>query len=454
MDNVPNKNQLQSLFAECDILCDMSYMYEMHNLDIYASKLSNSEIGFIKIDKFPECEIWYSFCYVLNSFSSLGSSLGYIFTIDNNKPIIYIGISSNLYLFESLEIIYKGLLNIFPNISPSVLTPTESETLISKVFSPDTKAISSVSTIPGESQVPILNNFNQMMGTHDEFYLLLLATPCPYSYISQNLSRLRQLSSSLTQFSIENRSFSHTLTKASSAGSSNSLTCTNGHSHSLTDTCGSAANYAEYTNFNPSTSVPVCSKTNVNVSLVSNQGKGHNNNTSNTCTKAGSDSDTKTNSSNDQSSTNLTESSKLSFIFQNKTIINSLERIEKLILRFQSLTSYSSMNFCAYVLSPQISSTAMASNIYLGCSNPPHELLPMHTNMWTDNYSDFDGILESLKHFTHPSFTLNNNSRYKSYLASNFLNSNTSINGISNTSDITPSHIISTSELMKSLYFI
>lgn len=436
MDSAPNKNKLPSILTECDTFCNMSYIYEMHNLDCCLCKPTNSEIGFIKISKFPECDIWHSFSYILNSLCTLGSALGYIFTIEDDKPIIYIGISSNLYLHECIDIIYNGLSNMFSNINPTILTPEQSTTLLSKVFSTNMNAISSVSTIPGDTQRPILNNFSDIMPYKDEFYLLLLATPCAYTDIVDWLTKLRLLSSTLTNFSIEERAFVNTITRGSSAGSSTSLTSTNGRSNSSTENCGSAVNYAEYTNLSPSTSLPICEKNNVNLSLVANQGKGHNSNTGTSCTKGCSDSDAKTKGCNDQSSTNHTETTRLGFIFKNKNIIDAIDKIDKLIIRLQDLTSYSSMNFCAYVLSPNVSITATASNVYLGCSNPPSIPVPIHTNMWTSDSVEFGPVLDSLSQFTHPHFTFNYGSKpYES-------------------TEVTSSHIISTYELMNSLYFI
>ncbi len=436
MDSAPNKNRLQSLLTEFDTMCNMSYIYDMHNLDTSLSKSDNTQIGFIKINKFPECDIWHSFCYILNSLCTLDSTIGYIFTIEDADPIIYIGISSELYLNECIDTIYNGLINMFYNIKPSILTTEQSNTLLSKIFSSNINSLSSISTIPGDSSRPILNNFFDMMGSKNEFYLLLLATPCSYNDITDWISKLRYLSSNLTSFSIENRSFVSTITKGSSAGSSNSFTCTNGHSQAATDSCGYSTNFAEYTNLTPSTTIPICDKNNLNLSLLSNKGQGHSHNNSNSCTNGCSDSDSKTKGCNDQSSTNHTETSKLGFIFENKNIISSIERINQVIIRLQTLTSYSSMHFCAYVLSPKISNTAMASNIYLGCSNPAVHILPIHVNMYTKDCMQYQYILDSLRQFKHPSFTINSSNKYSANLS------------------VPPTHIISTSELMNTLYFI
>ncbi len=436
MDNAPNKSKLQALLAECNSLCDMSYIYDMHTLNNCLFKPDNSHIGFIKIYKFPESDSWHSFCYILNSLCTLGATMGYILTIEDDDPIIYIGISSNLYLNECLDILYNGLINMFYNINPSILTREQCDTLLSKIFSPNIKAVSSVSTIPGDSSQPILNNFIDMMGCKNEFYLLLLATPCSYNNITNLMSSLRDLSSNLTSLSIENRSFVNTITKSSSAGSSNSFTSTNGHSNASTQSYGSAINYAEYTNITPSTSLPICDKNNLNLSLLSNKGRGNNNNCSNSCTNGCSDSDSNTKGCNDQSSTNRTETTKLSFITENKNIISSIDRINLVINRLQTLTSYSSFHFCAYVLSPKVFSTAMASNIYLGCSNPAAHILPVHTNMWTSESTAFEYMMTSLKQFKHPNFTLNSYYKYAS------------------TMEVSPTHVVSSYELMNSLYFI
>ncbi len=436
MDSAPNKNRLQSLLTEFDTICSMSYIYDMHNLDSHLYKPDNSQIGFIKINKFPKCDIWHSFCHILNTLGTLDSTMGYIFTVEDTEPIIYIGISSSLYLNECIDTIYNGLINMFYNIKPSILTTEESNILLTKVFSSNINSLSCISTIPGDNPQPILNNFIDMMGSKNEFYLLLLANPCSYSDITNWISKLRCLSSNLTSFSVENRSFVNTITKGSSAGSSNSFTSTNGHSKASTDSCGAATNFAEYTNLSPSTSIPICDKNNVNLGLLLNKGKGHNNNSSNSCTNGCSDSDSKTKGCTDQSSTNHTETTKLGFIFENKNIISSIELIDQVIVRLQTLTSYSSIHFCAYVLSPKISTTAMASNIYLGCSNPPVHVLPIHANMYTSDCIQYEYILDSLRQFKHPNFTLNYGSKYS-----------TNIN-------VPPTHIISTYELMNTLYFI
>ncbi len=431
MDCAPNKNRLPSLLKEVDTLCDMKYMYELTALNNPLLESLTSNIGFIEIHSFPTSDIWESFSYIINSLCTLNSTLGYIFTAEKGEPIIYIGISSSSYLNESINTVYEGLINMFPGITPYILTPMENNYLLNKVFSTNNNSISSISCIPKISDIPILNTFSKLMGCNSEFYLFLLATPCPYKDISARLNKLRFLVSELSQFSIENRACSSSVSKSSSATSSNSLTCTTGHSLSDNNTCGSALNFAEYTNLTPTTSIPLLENRNMNISLLANKGKGTSNNASHTDIKVCSDSDSKTNSSNDQSSTNRSEGSKLNFVFQNKVVASAIDRIDALITRYQSLTSYSSMYFSAYALSPNISTTTRSGNIYLGCAHTSSTTLPTHINMWTDESPGFDYILGSLRDFKYPSFTLNNGF-----------------------GPINSSHIISTSELMSTLYFI
>ena len=396
---------LESAIAKYEELVNSPYLYELTHFPVCSSNASCPSIGFIKIQGFPTSTTFGTFSYVLNALASLNITIGYCLQVSGGQLFIYMGIKGQEYDQTGLDILNNGLLQTFPDIQITTLSPEENIQLLDQLFhSYEYTSLATISVVPDAPTTPILTTFNKLMGTSEDYVLFLLATPVSRCTINLILSELISLYDTLSGFIQRN----HVTAKGLSKNSSNTIiqttTETNGNSTTETNSSGNANNRSQYTNITPSTSLPLPNNRSLGISILCNKSSGCASNEGYSMANGCTNSKAVSYCTNYLHATNRTDNTSLSFAIQNKYVIDAIARLNVLISRYNTLLSLPTFQFGAYFLAPKLATTTRGAYTYLGSTNASPNISPMVVNLWDTCSEHVKDLLMALQNFDQPTF--------------------------------------------------
>ena len=396
---------LESAIAKYEELVNSPYLYELTHFSVCSSHSSCPYIGFLKVQGFPASTTFGTFSYVLNALASLNITIGYYLQVSAGQLFIYIGIKGQEYDQTGLEILNNGLLQTFPDIQITMLSPEENIQLLDELFhSYEYTSLATISVVPDAPTTSILTTFNKLMGMAEDYVLFLLATPVSRCTINFILSELMSLYDTLSGFIQRNHSTAKSLSKNSSHTIIQTTTETNGNSSTETNSSGNANNMSQYTNITPSTSLPLPNNRSLGISVLCNKGSGCASNESYSMANGCTNSESFSYCTHCLHATNRTDNTSLSFTIQNKYVMDAIARLNVLISRYNTLLSLPTFQFGAYFLAPKLATTTRGAYTYLGSTNASSNISPMVVNLWDTSSKHVEDLLMALQNFHQPTF--------------------------------------------------
>lgn len=423
---VKNDQQLAQGFQVADIYLNRTYLDHFSSAPIVTanravtdvSKLRLIEISKLVFDageKFTD-----KLMSVYSAIYNLDSAVALMIDSDGNKIRFYIGTRSDNNAAIAGDILEATLKGNFPGIVFDTLDVDKTNKLIEHKKSDEVKSMAAVSVVPSvredsdgemEEFVQGIEKFiDTMVGR--KYTVLCLATPLDGATMQKRKHGFEELCSALSphaKLSVaygENDSLS--VNKSISASFSKSVNRSVSNSNSTSTSRSSGTNYSENSSSSWGGGYAAGG-------WSSNWGS--NNGYSSGSFDSYTSGSAFTESFSDSSGTSNTEgttkgetstkgsSKTITLNYENNGVSNLIERAKSQLERFKKSESFGMWEFCAYFMSKDINTTALASNAYKALvTGDKSDVESAHLNIWSLNQKEsISRILDNILYFVHPS---------------------------------------------------
>lgn len=428
-------NLLQNVFNHYEYLIERPYLYELACLPSATFCVSDAPIQILKISTLSTCDTYIQLSYALNALADLNHTVGCLLICNQGELSLYILLKG----CAISSIFYTSFLQTFPGSSLSYIqSPTQ---FLNALFNYEKYAsLASGAVVPNSSyQVPLLQQFANLMGTSSNYVALFLAEPLPRQEIRHCLREFYDIYTTLDQFTQTNytdyKSDSKSVTNSTAKGSTNtsskSTTNTHGDSSSNSHNCytnlsastpltliahrpstttsttttqGNLPSTTTTTTTSPSTTSTPTSPRNINATVLTNRAKGSAStfNSSRAHGETCGDSSSLTSTHGNSSSQTFYHAA--AFSIANKRVQDALSSITTILSRYSTLSKNATFCFSSYFFSPNRDTSLRAAHTYVGLSQSSYEFSPNIVNHWSYESPQYQNIFSALKQLTHPSF--------------------------------------------------
>ena len=481
---VPSRDMLNSQLAEASWLVDdivlKKYLTNMTDLELIPLDASLKDIGAIRLFKISEMVYQnneystYKFASVFNSVQGLNCGIFIIADSNGQKTDFYMGVRSldEARTTQSLKDTLKNaLVGQFPGVKTNDLLDRDAQIFLDAVSS---KNIAIVSCVAKNKDEEFNNNENFIQGLekmalamHGQKYTaIVLAKSIPQETLETTRRAYETIYTQLSPFANMQISYgSNTALSISDAFSSGTTT---GTSHSTTSSTQTGMSYSKGKATNESET-----KTNTAAALAKGAGTallgvasivtapltggisfaaaggiiagqaGLRAITPSTTTKGTSENETwsentsethgVTDSVNESKSKNHTNtrgvtsgtSDNMQLTMQNKTLLNTLERIDLQLKRIDECESLGMWECAAYFLSDSQETAEMAAGTYKALMKGEKSGVEISAiNFWGHKNKNLPALREYITNFVHPIFTYRSKSCDVPVTASSLVSSN------------------------------
>lgn len=458
-DSILSKNYLANL-SDCEILDN----YGTEHINSLIEKL-NSSVRFFDITQIVlnrKENMRDKLATVFNAVGNAGASLLMQIKSTNNNAKIRIGIKSsngNIQKTKNAkDILENSLLSNFPGIKLSEHYKETDETnkevtknVLKRVlqdFSAN-KTIAAVTDIAGLRSEEESKDKQFVQGIEKlidamrgkEYTCLLIADPVSLSDLNENRRALENIYTQLVPFSSSqysigeneseginesisigasdtitkslSKSVSHTIGKSFTETKSIGKTETYGTSKAISSGTSSTRNIGGPVgigSFSKGKNHSVTNSSNYSVSIAETHSVSHSFNESDTEGRTISDSDSHTENLNLQTGKQkeIGESKNLQIPFENHCVKRIMERIDKILERYDTCADLGMWNCAMYCISDEWTAQ-MAASVYRSLIRGKNSSLESSfINIWTPESKKTPLITNSLRHFEHPKFLYGN----------------------------------------------
>lgn len=419
-----NMRQLAQGFQVADIYLNRSYLDNFVAAPIIPAGreiLNISDMRIIEISKlvFDEKEKFIDkLMSVYSALYSLDSAVALIIDSDGTRIHFYMGIRSSDNSAIAGDILESTLKGNFPGIVFDSMNIAEIDYLVKNIEAKGLKSLAAVSVVPSirdeekniETFVQGIEKFVDTMNGK-KYTTICLATPLDYQTIQQRKHGYEELCSSLsphTRFSVAygknestavNKSISESFSKSVNRSVSNSNSTSTSHSR------GTNASRSSGSSFNANFSGQGGGWGWGSNSGYSN-GSFDSYTSGNSFTQSFSDSEGTSESESMSKGTTKTTgtSDTITINYENKGVINLLERAQAQLDRFKICESFGMWEFASYFLSNDIHTTALAGNVYKALmTGQESNVESAHLNIWSIAQKEsIRKIVDYIVHFNHP----------------------------------------------------
>lgn len=423
---VKNEQQLAQGFQVADIYPNRTYLDQFSNAPIIAANRSIMDVSKLRIIEISKLVFDASEHFtdklmsVYSAIYNLDSSVALILDSNGNEIRFYVGTRSDQNTSIAGDILEATLKGNFPGIVFNAMDASKTSRFVSDIKSSGIKSIAAVSVVPSirensdgkmEEFVQGIEKFIDTMSGR-VYTMICLATPLDPNTMQKRKHGFEELCSSLSphaKLSVaygENDSVA--VNQSMSSSFSKSVNRSISNSNSTSNSRSSGTNYSESggSSFNGGSAADGWSS-----GWGSNSGYSsgsYDSYTSGTSfTQSFSDSSGTSNSeSRSKGETTTKGSSKtITLNYENKGVTDLIERAKAQLDRFKKSESFGMWEFCAYFMSRNIHTTALASNAYKALvTGDESNVESAHLNVWSLNKGEaITRILDNILYFVHPS---------------------------------------------------
>lgn len=481
---VPSQDMLHSQLAEASLLVDdivlKKYLTNMTDLELIPLDASLKDIGAIRLFKITEMVYQndeystYKFASVFNSVQNLNCGIFIIADSNGQKTDFYMGVRSldEARTTQSLKNTLKNALSgQFPGVKTKDLLDREAQIVLDSVPS---KNIATVSCVAKNKDEEFNNNENFIQGLEkmalamhgQEYTAIVLAKSTPQKTLEATRRAYETIYTQLSPFANMQISYgSNTAVSISDAFSSGTTT---GTSHSTSSSTQTGTSYSKGKTTNESET-----KTNTAAAIAKGAGAallgvasivtapltggasfaaagaiiagqvGLSAITPSTTTTGTSESETwsentsethgVTDGVNESTSENHTTtrglasgtSDNMQLTMQNKTLLNTLERIDLQLKRIDECESFGMWECAAYFLSDSQETAEMAAGTYKALMKGEKSGVEISAiNFWGHKNKSLPALREYITNFVHPIFAYRSKSAVVPVTASSLVSSN------------------------------
>ncbi len=424
-ERAENERQLAQGFQVADIYLNRVYLEDFSVAPIISAEKSILNITNMRIieifklvydskEKFTD-----KLMSVYSSLYSLNSAVALIVDSDGGNIHFYMGIRSSYDAAIAGDILESTLTGNFPGIVFDSMDIPQMNHFVETIQSKGKKSLASVSVVPsGRSEekdnlehfVQGIEKFIDTMNGK-KYAMICLATPLDYQTIQRRKHGYEELCSSLsphTKISVAygknesmavNKSISESFSKSINRSISNSNSTSTSHSSGTNASRNNGSGFN--TNF---------SGQGGGWGWSSNSGYSNGSfdsyTSGNSFTQSVSDSEgTSESDSVSQGETKTVGTSDtITINYENKGVINLVERAQTQLDRFKVCESFGMWEFCSYFLSNDIHTTALSSNVYKALmTGKESNVESAHLNIWSIAQKEsIKKIVDYIVHLCHP----------------------------------------------------
>lgn len=421
---VNNDLQLAQGFNVADIYLNRTYLDSFSLASIIPANRSImdiSKIRVIEISKlvFDENEKYIDkLMSVYSSLHNLGSSVALIIKSNGNSIRFFIGIRSEKMAATAGDVLESTLKGNFPGIIFKSMNIPEIQNEISNIKKAEIKSLASVSIVPSmRDEDKDFNGFVQGLEklidtmSGKSYTMICLASPLDNYTMQKRKHGYEELCSTLSPHSklsvAYGKNESLAVNESISSSFSQSVNRSVSNSNSTSNSRSSGTNQSYNSGSNSSANF---SGDGFSFGWGSNSGQSNGSFDSYTSGSAftKSISDSEGNSTTDSSSKGETKttgsSNTITLNFENKGVINLMERAQAELERFKICESFGMWEFSSYFMSKDIHTTALAGNAYKALmTGKESNIESAHLNIWSINQMDsINRILDNILYFSHP----------------------------------------------------
>jgi hypothetical protein len=409
MQKPRNDSLLNDLISKCETLIDKANLHCLHDFSFCPSDEAKEGIRLLQVEVLTTPLSPDFFTFVLNALGNLKEVFGYILRSSQHQPELYIGLKTDEGMRSALDILKNGLKNTYPNSKFKELSPKESSLILKDLFNAKSyQTLSAAVVIPNNtspSHAPINQKLLDLMGG-EEFTALFLASPITQCEIKCFTDELKSLYTTLSAFKENILSFSQSSSK--NTASHVSKTITENENNNRLEIQGNlhTCNAAQYTLLTPSISTTLENSRIFNVSISFYQTTGIAD-TYNQATERGESRGRSTSKMDLHiNSGTITNTDSLSYVSQNKFVIDLLEQLDSLIARLTQSASGPLFYFGAYFLSSAAATSIRAAYTYSGLAKDETlNIEQSYVITWEDSEENFSKLIQELKGFNQLSFS-------------------------------------------------
>lgn len=408
MHNPRNDSSLNEVLSKCEILINKNHLNCLRKLTFCPSHNLAGCISLLKIETLAVPISPAFFTFVLNALGDLKGVFGYILQSSHHTITLYVGLKTAESMCTALDILKNGLKSSYPTSKFRELSPKESSLILMDLFNPNGyHTLSSVVVIPNNtsaSNAPINQKLIDLMG-NEEFTAFFLASAITRCEIKCFVDELKGVYTKLSSFSETEHNFSHSFSKNTAVHVTKSVTESNSTSCTDTDGIEHACNTSEYTLIAPAATIPLQNSRIFNISVGINQTSGIINLNNHFIAKGEIKGCSVSKTNLHITSTTITDSDSISFVNQNKLVIDLLAKLDILIARLTLVSNEPLFCFGAYFLSYSSAASIRAAFTYSGLAKDMNlNIEDTFITTWDDCDSIFTELVEELRNFNHLSF--------------------------------------------------
>lgn len=416
--------QLAQGFQVADVYLNRSYLDGFSSATIIPadkSVLDVTKIRLIEISKlvFDSKEKFIDkLISVYSALYSIQSSVALMIDSDGKDIKFYIGIRSEDNVAVAADILESTLKGNFPGIVFDSKNIPELKNLISNVKNHEIKSLSSVSMVPSkrednqniEAFVQGIEKFIDAMNGK-AYTMVSLATPLDAMTIEKRKHGYEELCSSLSphsKFSVsiaKNESLAVNESISSSFSKSVNRSVSNSNTTSTSSSSGTNFNTSSGSSWNAGFSGD-------GTSFGFGGNSGYSNGSFDSYTSGTAFSQSVAESSGTSSTdgvskgetTTVGTSDTLTLNYENKGVLNLMERAQSELERFKMCESFGMWEFSSYVMSKDIHTTVLAGNTYKALMTGNNSNVESaHLNIWSINQlENIEKIMDNVLHLVHP----------------------------------------------------
>lgn len=451
--NVPSYDNLQLQLAESSKLVDdvvlKNYLTKLTSLEITPLDNSLKQISDIRLFKISEMVYQkdeystYKFASVFNAVQNLNCGVFVIADSNGKKTEFYMGVRSfdDKRTTKSLkDTLRNALSGQFPGVKTIDLLDSEAEEFLSDIQS---KNIAAVSCVAKNKDEEFKDNQKFIQGLEklalamegQSYTAVLLAKSTPTEQLKVTRHAYEEIYTQLSPFA--NLQLSYGTNTALSISDAFSEGRTSGTSHTSSVSNQTGESYSKGKSNNQSLTKPDGSA--IKIILKNWIGYGASTTTTGTSTsenwsKNKSKTEGTSDSTNESSSNNKTKtqgltsgtSDNMQLTMQNKTLINTLERIDLQLKRIEECESLGMWESAAYFLSDSQETTEMAAGTYKALMKGEKSGIEISAiNFWGRQNIKKTAILRDyITNFIHPVFEYHSTSAVIPVTASSLISGN------------------------------
>lgn len=422
---VKNDQQLAQGFQVADIYLNRTYLDQFSSAPIITANrtiMDVSKLRIIEISKlvFDASERFTDkLMSVYSAIYNLDSSVALIIDSDGDMVRFYIGTRSDKNAAIAGDVLEATLKGNFPGIVYDSLDVSSTNRFVNGIKDNGIKSMAAVSVVPSirensdgemEEFVQGIEKFIDTMSGRN-YTVICLATPLDSSTMKKRKHGFEQLCSALSPHSKlsvaygENDSLA--VNKSISASFSKSVNRSISNSNSTSTSRSNGTNYSENSG---SSWGGGYSADGWSGNWGSNSGYSSGSFDSYTSgsafTQSFSDSSGTSNTEGTSKGETVTKGSSktITLNYENNGVLNLIERAKAQLDRFKKSESFGMWEFCAYFMSKDINTTALASNAYKALvTGDESDVESAHLNIWSLNKSEsISRIMDNILHFVHP----------------------------------------------------